>query len=126
MSNQVIRKPLLTKEIIAELRAAATTYRSTRRRSAIHDFLEAIYCRYWAIRKSAKLKVYKAKLKAKAKLPAGAKASLSYLLLKVASAEFDRRDVHRWKSLLEAAFASKAYAPKPRAHVVRRADSPSG
>jgi hypothetical protein len=109
MTNQRIRK---TKEIIAELRAAATAYRSTRKRTAIHDFLEVIYAHYWAIKKSPKLKVYKAKLKMKTKLSAEGKVPLSRLVLKVASADFDRRDLHRWKSLLEAAFANQIHPKK--------------
>src|SRR5436190_21517949 len=106
MTNQRIRKPLHIKEIIAELRAAATAYRSTRKRTAIHDFLEVIYSHYWAIKKSPKLKACKSKLKMKAKLSAEEKLPLSRLILKVASADFDRRDLHRWKSLLEAAYAN--------------------
>src|SRR5436190_9444968 len=107
MSNQRIRKPLHIKEIIAELRAAATAYRSTRKRTAIHDFLEVVYAHYWAIKKSPKLKACKSKLKMKAKLSAEGKAPLSRLVLKAAAADFDRRDLHRWKSLLEAAYANQ-------------------
>src|SRR4029450_2588301 len=107
MSNQRIRDPLHIKEIIAELRAAATAYQSTRKRTAIHDFLEVVYGHYWAIKKSPKLKTYKSKLKSKAKLSAEEKVPLSRLILKVASADFDRRDLHRWKSLLEAAYANQ-------------------
>jgi len=107
MSNQRIRKHLHIKEIIAELRAAATAYRSTRKRTAIHDFLETVYAHYWTIKKSPKLKITKSKLKSKAKLSAEGKAPLSRLLLKVAASDFDRRDLHRWKSLLEAAYANQ-------------------
>src|SRR5436190_880969 len=96
MSNQRIRKSLPIKKIIAELRAAATTYRSTRKRTAIHDFLEVVYGHYWAIKKSPKLKICKSKLKSKAKLSAEKKVPLSRLILRVASADFDRRDLHRW------------------------------
>jgi hypothetical protein len=106
MSNQRIKNPLCINEIIAELRAAATTYRSTRKRAAIHDFLEVVYAHYWAIKKSPKLKACKSTLKIKAKLSAEGKVPLSSLVLKVASANFDRRDLHRWKSLLEAAYAN--------------------
>jgi hypothetical protein len=74
--------------------------------------LEATYSHYWAIKKSPKLKAYKAKLKMKAKLPAEEKLPLSRLILKVASADFDRRDLHRWKSLLEAAYANQIQPKK--------------
>ena len=107
MSNQRIRKPQHVTEIIAELRAAATAYRSTRKRTAIHDFLEAVYGHYWTIKKSPDLKTWKSKLKSKAKLSAEEKVPLSRLILKVASVDFDRRDLHRWKSLLEAAYANQ-------------------
>jgi hypothetical protein len=112
MSKHRLTKPLSLKEIIAELRAAATAYQSTRKRTAIHDFLEVIYSHYWAIKKSPKLKAYKAKLKIKAKLSAEGKEPLSSLVLKVAAADFDRRDLHRWKSLLEAAYASQILPKK--------------
>jgi hypothetical protein len=112
MSNQRIRKPLHIREVVAELRAAATAYRSTRKRAAIHDFLEVIYSHYWTIKRSPKLKTYKSKFKAKAKLSAEEKIPLSRLVLKVASADFDRRDFHRWKSLLEAAYANKIHPKK--------------
>jgi hypothetical protein len=112
MSNKKITNPLSIKEIIAELRAAATAYQSTRKRTGIHDFLEATYSHYWAIKKSPKLKAYKAKLKMKAKLPAEEKLPLSRLILKVASADFDRRDLHRWKSLLEAAYVNQIQPKK--------------
>jgi hypothetical protein len=112
MSNQRTIKPLHIKEIIAELRAAATAYRSTRKRTAIHDFLEVIYSHYWSIKKSPKLKTCKSKLKMKARLSAEGKSPLSSLILKVASADFDRRDLHRWKSLLEAAYANKIHPKK--------------
>jgi hypothetical protein len=112
MSNQGIRKPLLIKEIIAELRTAATVYRSTRKRAAIRDFLETVYTHYWAIKKSPKIRISKSKLKSKAKLSADGKVPLSSLILKVASADFDRRDLHRWKSLLEAAYANQIHPKK--------------
>src|SRR6476661_646598 len=118
MSNQRIRKPQHITEIIAELRAAATTYRSTRKRTAIHDFLEIVYAHYWTIKKSPKLKIIKSKLKSKAKLSAEEKVPLSSLILKVASADFDRRDLHRWKSLLEAAYANEIHPKKFRKKLI--------
>lgn len=106
MINDEIKKLPRTKTLIAELAKAAETYRSTRRRRAIHDFLTVVYGHYWGIKKSPNLKAYKSALKTRAELSAKTTMPLSGLLLRLASADIDRRDLHRWKTVLEEAYAA--------------------
>ena len=93
--------------LVERLRLFGIAYRSTRKRSAIHDFLEGIYKVYWIIKRSSEFKSFKKALKIRAGLSARKTIPLSSLLLCLASADSDRRDRHRWKCLLEAAYANK-------------------
>ena len=118
MINDETKKLPRTKILIAELAKAAETYGSSRGRRGIHDFLRVVYEHYWGIKKSPNLKAYKSTLKSKAKLPAKTTIPLSGLLLRVASADIDRRDLHRWKSLLEEAYAANLPPKKFKKEVI--------
>ena len=91
-------------KVVIGSRKAHRVYRSTRGRAGLHDFLETLYKTYWAIRRASGLNERKKVLKRAAGLTTGANLRLSELLLNVASADIDRRDRHRWKSLIETAY----------------------
>ena len=74
--------------------------------NSLHDFLGMVYKYYWRIRKSPHLKAYKAALIDFTCVTTNDHIKLSSLLLKVASADIDRRERNRWKLLLEAAYAN--------------------
>src|SRR4051812_21144496 len=92
-----------SKIMASRLRAAAHKYTTTRKRRAVHDFLTLVYELFWRLKRSPKVLVHESNLRKRAKLLAGPRMPLSSLLLKLASPNLDRRTLHRWKSLIEAA-----------------------
>jgi hypothetical protein len=91
-----------SKIIVSRLRAAAHEYTTTRKRTAVHDFIALVYKLFWRIKRSPRSLIHQSNLRKRAKLPA--RIPLSSLLLNLASRDLDRRTLHRWKSLIEAAF----------------------
>ena len=93
--------------IVSKLRKAGLIYRTSRGRTGIYELLESAYAIYWRIKKSGKLGRRKLLLRKTAELPASRSRLLSDLVLTIASKDQDRRDRHRWKRLIEAAYRRK-------------------
>ncbi len=93
--------------IVSKLRKAGEIYRTTRGRGGIYELLDAAYGVYCRIRKGEKLGRRKLLLRKTAELPASRSRPLSDLVLTIASKDQDRRDRHRWKRLIEAAYRRK-------------------
>src|SRR3954447_1783878 len=109
-----------SKIMISRLRAAAQKYSTTRKRRAVHDFLALVYELFWLIKRSPRVLLHASNLRKRAKLSAGTKMPLSSLLLNLASPDLDRRTLHRWKSLIEAAFERDIRPQRLRTEVVSR------
>ena len=96
-------------DIALVLKKAGTLYLNSRRRSGIHEFLRCTYSIYWVLKRRGKLGQQKRLLRKAAGLPASPSRRLSDLILIVAAKDCDRRDRHRWKKFLEAAFQQRIH-----------------
>ena len=93
--------------VVSKLRNAGKLYRTSRGRTGIYEFLEAVYAADWKIKRGGMLGRRKLLLRQAAELPANPSRLLSDLVLVIASKDRDRRDRHRWKRLIEAAYRRK-------------------
>ena len=93
--------------VVSKLRSAGKFYRTSRGRTGVYEFLEAAYAAYWKIKRKGMLGRRKLLLRQAAELPANPSRLLSDLVLVIASKDRDRRDRHRWKRLIEAAYRRK-------------------
>lgn len=97
-------------EVIARtLKRAGDLYRNSRARNGIYDFLHAAYAVYWVLKRRGNIGRQKKLLRLAAEVPASYSRRLSELVLLVAAEKCDRRDRHRWKKLLEAAFQQQIH-----------------
>ena len=90
--------------IVRTLKRAGDLYRSSRARNGIYDFLHAAYAVYWVLKRRGSIGRQKKLLRLAANVSSSDSRRLSDLILYVAAQKCDRRDRHRWKKLLEAAF----------------------
>ena len=88
---------------VARLRKAGTLYRTTRDRAGLYTFLDEVYTTYHRYRMQ-NVSRHKRKLRKAAGLDPTRKRSLAEIVLLIAANQCDRRDRHRWKRLLEAAY----------------------
>lgn len=91
------------------LKKAGELYLTSRGRSGVHEFLRCTYAIYWVLKRRGKISQQKRLLRTAAGLPANPSRRLSDLILTIAAKDCDRRDRHRWKKLLEAAFQHRIH-----------------
>ena len=94
-------------QTVSGLQKAGRIYRSTRGRAGIYDFLDEAYRVFCIYRKRKHLGRHKLNLREAAGLGIDRSRTLAYLILIIAASTADRRERHRWKKLIEAAYKQK-------------------
>lgn len=96
-------------KIACILKKAGKLYLSSRGRSGIHEFLRSTYAIYWVLKRRGKISRQKRLLRTAAGVSANPSRRLSDLILTIAAKDCDRRDRHRWKKFIEAAFQRRIH-----------------